>query len=407
MLRSTCDAAILLDQLHGVVEHGERGQAQEIHLQQADVLEALHVVLRRDFIPVGLVQRDDVGERLAEKSPRRRRAWRRDAPGLPGAWRLPSDPCSARRSRSRLCSCGDCFSASSSVMLSWSGTSLAMRSTSPYGMSMARPTSLIAAFAAMVPKVMICATFDAAIFSGDVLDHFAAAPHAEIDVDVGHRHAFGIQEALEQQIVLQRIDVRDLQRVADQAARRRTASRAHGNSLRPRVANEIPDDQEISRRSASAGSSGFRRSGAFRIRPAFCAGALLGARLQDRNARGKSFAHDCFKIAVDGVAFRNLEIRKRILHRVDFHVAALGDRHGAFERFGNFAEHLRHFFRGLEDKTGRWQISCGACRSWSCRSECTAGLPARERRRASDSGNRWWRPAEFRFPCERLHDFAD
>ncbi len=50
--------------MHGVVEHGERGQSQEIHLQQADVLEALHVVLRRDFIPVGLVQRDDIGERL-------------------------------------------------------------------------------------------------------------------------------------------------------------------------------------------------------------------------------------------------------------------------------------------------------------------------------------------------------
>ena len=57
-------AAILLDHVHGIVQHGERRQAQEIHLQQADVLEALHVVLRRDFIPVGLVQRDDVGERF-------------------------------------------------------------------------------------------------------------------------------------------------------------------------------------------------------------------------------------------------------------------------------------------------------------------------------------------------------
>ena len=78
---------------------------------------------------------------------------------------------------------------------------------------MARPTSLMAALAAMVPKVMICATLVAAIFLGDVLDHFAAAAHAEIDIDIRHGDALRIQEALEEQIVLQRIHVRDLQRV--------------------------------------------------------------------------------------------------------------------------------------------------------------------------------------------------
>ena len=58
------DAAILLHHAHGIIEHGERRQTQKIHFQQADMLEALHVVLRRDFIPVGLVQRDDIRERF-------------------------------------------------------------------------------------------------------------------------------------------------------------------------------------------------------------------------------------------------------------------------------------------------------------------------------------------------------
>ena len=53
-------AAVLLDQLHGVVEHGERGQPQKIHLQQAEALERLHVVLRRDFIAVGLVNGNEI-----------------------------------------------------------------------------------------------------------------------------------------------------------------------------------------------------------------------------------------------------------------------------------------------------------------------------------------------------------
>ncbi len=41
----------------------------------------------------------------------------------------------------------------------------------------------------------------APVFFGDVLNHFAAAAGAEIDVDIGHGDALGIQEALEQQAV--------------------------------------------------------------------------------------------------------------------------------------------------------------------------------------------------------------
>ena len=65
----------------------------------------------------------------------------------------------------------------------------------------------------------------APVFFGDVLDHFAAPARAEIDVDIGHADALGIEEALEQQPVLQRIDVGDLHRVADQAAGGRAAAR--------------------------------------------------------------------------------------------------------------------------------------------------------------------------------------
>ena len=56
-------AAIHLDQPHGIAEHGECGQAQKIHLQQADALERIHVVLRGDFVFVRLVERNDFGER--------------------------------------------------------------------------------------------------------------------------------------------------------------------------------------------------------------------------------------------------------------------------------------------------------------------------------------------------------
>ncbi len=66
----------------------------------------------------------------------------------------------------------------------------------------------------------------AAVLPRDVLDHLAAAPLAEVDVDIGQRHALGIQEALEDQIEVERIDVGDAQAVRDEAAGRRAAARA-------------------------------------------------------------------------------------------------------------------------------------------------------------------------------------
>jgi hypothetical protein len=39
-----------------------------------------------------------------------------------------------------------------------------------------------------------------AVLVADVLDDLAAALLAEVDVEVGHRDAFGIEEALEQQV---------------------------------------------------------------------------------------------------------------------------------------------------------------------------------------------------------------
>jgi hypothetical protein len=56
----------------------------------------------------------------------------------------------------------------------------------------------------------------AAITLGDVVDDAIAAFHAEVDVEVRHRDALGIQEALEQQVVAQRIQVGDAERIGDQ-----------------------------------------------------------------------------------------------------------------------------------------------------------------------------------------------
>ena len=87
----------------------------------------------------------------------------------------------------------------------------------------------------------------AAVFGCHVVNHPFASGIVEIHVDVGHRDAVGVQEAFEEEIVLERIDVGDAERVRD----RRTGCRAApGSGKRASVAHildAVADDQEIRR----------------------------------------------------------------------------------------------------------------------------------------------------------------
>ena len=54
----------LLDHLQRVVDDRERGEAEEVHLEKRQLLEAVHVVLGDDFVAVGAVERDELLQRL-------------------------------------------------------------------------------------------------------------------------------------------------------------------------------------------------------------------------------------------------------------------------------------------------------------------------------------------------------
>ncbi len=80
-----------------------------------------------------------------------------------------------------------------------------------------------------------------------VIDHLAASVLAEVDVEVRHRHAFRIEEALEQQAKADWIEVGDGQRIGDQRSRAGAAARPDRNSLRLGPFDEIRNDQEVTR----------------------------------------------------------------------------------------------------------------------------------------------------------------
>ena len=111
-------------------------------------------------------------------------------------------------------------------MSSAGGICLATLSTSANGISSTRPDVAHDRLRLHRPERDDLRDVLAAVLPRDVLDDFAAAPLAEVDVDVGQRHALGVEEALEDEVEVERIDVGDPQAVRDEAARRRSAARA-------------------------------------------------------------------------------------------------------------------------------------------------------------------------------------
>src|SRR5690606_32373119 len=84
-----------------------------------------------------------------------------------------------------------------------------------------------------------------AVATRDVVDDLVAAIHAEVDVEVGQGHALGIEKALEQQAVLDRVEVGDAERPGHQGAGAGTAPGADRNVVVARPADEVGDNEKV------------------------------------------------------------------------------------------------------------------------------------------------------------------
>ena len=243
-LQIDCGAAIGGNQLHGIGKNRKGGQPEEIHLQQAQPLEALHVILRGDFVAIGLVNGQQFGERLRrDHYPGRvRRSVPRQALQALGHFEQILEALVAVDGRAKLARLLQRFFERNIDLV---GNKLGELIDVTIR-QVERPAHIFeSGLGGHGSEGNDLRDVLAAVFLRDVIDHFAAPPHAEIDVDVGHGNAFRIQEAFEKQIVLQRVDVGNFQRETDEAPRRRSSARPHRNALRARIAHEVPDDQEI------------------------------------------------------------------------------------------------------------------------------------------------------------------
>ena len=218
---------------------------EEIHLEKLQLVQAVHVVLGDNFLAVGAVERDELLAAVAGeittpaacteelRAKPSRRAPRRELPAR-------ADPVSRELAEARL-------GFDRVLELDVQDVGHQLGDALDVGEAHVEHAAYVLDGGARGQGVEgdDLRHLLAAVFFGDVLNHFAAPVHAEIDIDIGHADALRIQEALKQQAVLQRIDIRDLHRVADEASRGRSAARPDRNVLRFREADEIPDDQEV------------------------------------------------------------------------------------------------------------------------------------------------------------------
>ena len=208
-----------------LVDHVEVAQPEEVHLQQAERLDVLHRELRHDLL-VGalLLERHELDERpvgdddaggvdrvLADEALERLREVDDLADDLVGVVGLAE--------------LGAGLQALLEVDLRALGDQLRDPVDDAVGDVEHAPRVAHGGARGHRPEGDDLGDAVAAVLLGDVVDHPLAAVDREVDVDVRHRLAARVQEALEEQVVADRVDVGDLEAVRDERARRRAAAR--------------------------------------------------------------------------------------------------------------------------------------------------------------------------------------
>ena len=179
-----------------------------------------------------------------------------------------------------------------------------------------------------------------AVLLVDVLnDPLAPIAARQIEIDVGPLAALLGQEALEQQLHLDRIDGRDPEAVADRAVRRRPAA-LHEDVLLPAVVDDVPDDQEVAGEIELLDQielAGDLRARLVVIRPVSLARTHVRHVAQERR-RGLAGRHRIFRESIS-------EIRHRVFE-------PLGQRRACLRALRDDRKELRH-------RLGRLEISLG------------------------------------------------
>lgn len=259
MIHIQIDAAVGLDVVERVTDDGEVAQAEEVHLQQADGLTRRIVPAGDDGAVLGpLPHRDGVGERFGGHDDRA------------GVHTGVADQ--AFQSARGLVDLGD-VGVAVDEFTDLGGFLVALvvrvgdaghRDVLGHDRRRQRLGDLVgdgeAGLAEQHPRGVLDRGLGldgaegddlrdpiAAPFLGGVADHFTAAAIVEVDIDIGHRDALGVEESLEQQPVRDGVDIGDAHGVGHQRTGGRTTAGADPDADLERVVDQVADDEEVGR----------------------------------------------------------------------------------------------------------------------------------------------------------------
>ena len=337
-----------LDDVQRVLDHVEVAQAQEVHLEQADLLDRLHRELRDRAVDlravlaragVGQLQRHDVGQ-LAVGDHDRGGVDRRVADDALQALRDVHDLLGDRVARDLV---GQLLPGLQAVLEARRAAHDRVRDQLRQPVARAVVVAQHARGVARRGAREHLAEGDdlrhalGAVLLGHVADHALPAAHGEVDVDIRHRHALGVQEALEQQVVGQRVDVGDLQRVGDDRAGGAAAARADGDAVALGPVDEVPDDQEVGVEAHLVDDAELHLH------------ALDGVGGQRvAVAVAHALEHQAAQVLLLRHPVRAVEARDQLAAERDLHLAAVRDLQRRLDRAGELRERVHHLLRGLQ-----------------------------------------------------------
>ena len=174
---------------------------------------------------------------------------------------------------------------------------------------------------------------------GHVIDHPVAIGHAEVDVEIRHRHALGVQETLEQQFIAQRIQIGDVQRPGHHRAGAGAAPGTDRDVVVLRPQHKVGNDEEVTGKAHVVDDFQLKLQAVLVVLLLAVAGdaLILQSLLQPFAGLGGE------KVGLAVIAGLG-KSGQGVLVELQFQIAALGDQGGVFQHLRHVAEQRRHFF---------------------------------------------------------------
>ena len=233
------------NQLQGIGDDGQVAQPQEVKLHQADILHQFHIELGNDLAPFTLVQRQVIDQGLIAD----------DNTGRMGGG-MSGQAFQDAANFDQVTYVGPGFGQFPQARLLFEG--LFQRDIQGIGHQLGNGVHFCQGYIQRPSHVPdhepgfqftesddLSDIFAAAIALHHILEHLLAAVDAEVHIDIRHTDPAGIEEALENQTVGQRIEFRDPQCVSDQAAGGRSATGTYRDAVVFGIIDEISDYEKV------------------------------------------------------------------------------------------------------------------------------------------------------------------